>query len=103
MLKTVEVTLVGKTPLLLSSPATMLMDTDAEPTKTKKKITREQEAELRAYRNDKGHLVFPLMGIRKNLILGATGYKLPKKKEGIASYLMHIRPVMVNGVTEEFA
>ena len=103
MLKTVEVTLVGKTPLLLSSPATMLMDQDSEPSKTKKKLTREQEAELRAYRNDKGHLVFPLMAIRKNLILGSAGYKVPKKREGVSSYLMHIRPVAVNGVTEEFA
>src|SRR5262245_27315101 len=102
MLKTVEGTLVGKTPLLLSSPATMLMDSDAEPTKSKKKLTREQEAELRAYRNEKGILVFPLMAIRKNLILGSAGYKVPKKREGISSYLMHIRPVSVNGTTEEF-
>src|SRR5262245_39677361 len=102
MLKTVEGTLVGKTPLLLSSPATMLMDSDAEPTKSKKKLTREQEAELRAYRNEKGILVFPLMAIRKNLILGASGYKLPKKREGISSYLMHIRPATVDGMTQEF-
>lgn len=102
MLKTVEVTLVGKTPLLLSSPATMMMDQDSEPSKVKKKLKREQEAELRAYRNEKGYLTFPLMGIRKNLILGSAGYKLPKKREGISSYLMHIRPVTVKGITEEF-
>jgi hypothetical protein len=47
-------------------------------------------------------LVFPLMAIRKNLILGSAGYKVPKKREGISSYLMHIRPVAVKGVTEEF-
>jgi hypothetical protein len=103
LLTTVEVTLVGKTPLLLSSPATMLMDQDSEPAKKAKKLTREQEAELRAYRNEKGNLTFPLMAIRKNLILGSAGYKLPKKREGISSYLMHLRPVTVNGVTEEFA
>ncbi len=92
MFQKLEITVEGQTPLLMCSPAAMLIPEEDKPTTKKKKLKREEEAELRAYRDDVGNLVFPAIAFRNAVLKVATAYKVPKSRASLQSYISHIRP-----------
>jgi hypothetical protein len=91
MFQKLNITVEGQTPLLMCSPAAMLLPEDDKPTTKKKKLTREQEAELRAYRGDDGNLVFPAVAFRSALLAVATAYKVPKSRKSLQGFIAHVR------------
>ncbi len=89
----------GMTPLMMSNPQAMMLVPDEgeiKRTKIKAKPTREEQAELAAYRHEDGTLVFPAIAFRNGLLSVATSYKPPKSKKSMAHYVAHVRP------TEEY-
>lgn len=90
MFSKLEITVEGLSPVMMCSWQAMLQPEES-PTTKKKKITREQEAELKAYRNEAGQLVIPSRSFRSALMYVAASYKVPKSRKTLRGFISHIR------------
>jgi hypothetical protein len=82
-------TIVGTTPLLMSSPKGMEQSSTA-PLRKAAAPTPADDAEQRAYRFPDNTLAFPAVGIRNAILSGAKGLRITKRAAGpvLAACLM---------------
>jgi hypothetical protein len=90
MFQKLQITVEGLSPVMMCSWQAMLQPEDA-PTTKKKKLTREEEAELKAYRNEEGQLVIPSRSFRSALMFVAASYKVPKSRKTLRGFISHVR------------
>ena len=84
--------IIGETPLLMHSPKGMFLQNDKKTSRKVEAVPNpEEEAELAAYRNEEGYLVFPSIAVRNALLKAAKPYRHQKTRKSMATYLAHMR------------
>jgi hypothetical protein len=80
-------TIHGATPLMMSNPAAMLKKADSRG--PKKRSPQEEEAETAAYRDAKGWLVFPSLGVRNAIIEASSMHRVQRRS--LKTFVSHIQ------------
>jgi hypothetical protein len=86
-LSSVKFTIKGETPLMMSNPQAMLQKPDSRG--PKKRSPHEEEAEVAAYRDAKGFLVFPSLGVRNAIIEASSMHRVQRRS--LKTFISHIQ------------
>lgn len=101
-MKSVEVEIVGKTPLLMNNPIVMMEQSDEMRNKLKK-IDPTEEADKSAYKMEDGTLYIPSEAIFGCILNGASFRKIGKfAAKGILAGNLRIEPNQISLGTKEY-